>query len=829
MYHVSSQPGAPAPPHSRPTQYRSASKGSTQSLDLTEFNAPSFETAAFAGLDQIDLDWQSSWPHTTILSTPVLADTTVNYFQGFPSDGYYNRNGPELLQSEQRYFTPLETTNSSPTHVSMDNSTGYGDDGWYETLAQIKKISFLVHGIRRDQEKRPLVPLLPTERQENSDSLRLPPLVGTVMDLEHSVRSQKEQSDKQGLARLSSLFKGYFKVRQLLPPRQACKKLVSAYFETFGSVLCFLDTTKFFNDFDCFWEAESASQYLMTDQDGIFAHKLLVVLALGSVTCSGGPGSDDEEAERTRQTSRQNHAIVCVQHTREWLAEKMARGVRDNLEDIAQILCLLALARNTPLHVDPLRRRPNADGAFILSGDHDLARLGMQMGLHRESRTPCLENPAKEAEAEMRRRLWATMLELSLHQYLDAELPPPLNAESYNSANPSSNALEDDPRSYLVQDDQRVPGSSILAALSRTQRLRLKILQQLNAPGADINLQERQNLATELNRACNVEMNAFSSSGTRQPTSFQLWFFNALARPFVLALSAPCRDDAKNRFASFYSRRLRMETATLMLRPQLHDRGLSLQQVQTPIRSGSAASRSKSSIGAATYPFLPTPSTVEPYNRNIEKHEDIYKAACTALCVGGPSYHAVIHRQMIATLCADVITEIQDDMFPTLDLFMLRHMASILEDVVNEFRIQVRVSGGTHGCRELILFAVSHSIVVSLLKRSSTRKVNDSIMSSLWMALHHCCKAMGEQPEGFLDVDWELEAMEAATEAPRDTAGGSTADGDGDMDAQMQMVDLVLEQQDDVQRQEAGAADAEIAEIWAFDDEDSYFPVEISL
>ncbi|OAR02826.1 hypothetical protein LLEC1_01605 [Akanthomyces lecanii] len=829
IYH--SQPGghaAAAASHPRAAQHHPRSKGSTQSLDLAKVNLPNFEVDAFAGLNGFSLDWRSSWPQSVGSSTGLFVDTAAEYFQDFSSNEYYENIHKEPFAINKGYSGESEATSSGSAPPSMGGSPGYGDDSWYERLAQIKKLQSLVNGIRGYQEqiKGRLVPPLPRECQGDDDGLRLPPLLGVVMKLEYSARLKKKQNDEQSFNRLSPLFNSSCQIRKLLPPRQACKKLVSAYFETFGSVLCILDTTKFFDDLDRFWEGQDATQSPAMGREETFAHKLLVVVALGSVVCPSSPGAGNGEAEHARQTSRRNHATVCVQHTREWLAQKTARGIRADLE-MAQILCLLALARQTQLHTDPWPRRPSIDGTIILSGDHDLARLGMHMGLHREPRASSLGTPAKEADAQLRRRLWTTMLELSLHQYLDAELPPPLSAESYDSGTPSSSGMEDDPRSYLVQDYQRVPGSTILAALSRTQRLRLQALQQLYAPGAANTYQDSHNLPAELNKACNLEMKGLLVTGGTQPTSFQLWLFNALTRPFVLALSAPCNGEAENRFASYYSRRMRIETAVLMLRPSLHDEGPGMPNEQTPIHSSQAVSRSKTV--ATTYPFLPTPSTTEPNDASIGQHEWIHQAAITTLCVGGPSHRATVHRQVVATLCADIIAEIQDDLFPNLDAFTLQKVVNILEVVVNEFRTQVLASGGTDACRELILFAVAHSFSVALLNRSSTHKVNESIMTCLWKTLHHCCEAMGEQPEGFLAMDWEREAMEDATKPPRDATGMSNADDYGDIVPQMQVVDFVLEPQDDVQRLKVSAADTEIAEMWAFEDDESYFPVEISL
>lgn len=837
IYH-SSQPATHAAASAKPRSHTSQQHPSRfpshkHSLDLTKVGMPSFGPEVFAGLDQIGLDWQPNWPNGLTPPAGLLADAAaVEYFRSpsFATTEYRSQKGATSCRSEQRHSgrypgSPEATGSSSVGDHLMGDSSGLRDDRWYGTLAQIKRLRLLIHSMTRSPQ---MPALLREDREDGHGSLRIPPLLDTVIELESQARLQKEQNDKESLARLLPRVSSASKIRQLLPPRQACKKLVSAYFETFGSVLCILDTTVFLNDVERFWEKKVASQSSMADHEESFAHKLLVVVALGSVTCPGSPGSGSTEAHRARHTSRRNHAIVCVQHTRQWLAQKTERGIRVDL-DIAQILCLLALARLTQLHTDPWPRRPSTDGTIILTGDHDLARLGIQMGLHREPRVP---GAVKEAEREMRRRLWATMLELSLHQYLDGELPPPLNAESYDCAEPSPSRLDEDHRSYLELDYQRVPASTVLAVLSRTQRLRLRILQHLYAPGATMTSNESQRLAAELNKACNVEMNNLLSLGMARPTSFQLWMVNILTRPFVLALNAPFGGELECKFTSYYFRRMRMETAILMLRSSPHDDGLSLMEPQAHLRSSQAGPRSQTTQ-RAPYPFLPTPSTGETCSSNSRQQSDIHKVACTALCVGGPGYFSVVQRQVVATLCADVIAEVQDDLFPALDAAMFQNVVAILEDVVNEFRTQVHASGGIHACRELILFTAAHSFAAALLlhRCGSAREVDESIRSSLWMALHHCCKAMGEPAEGVLEMDWEIGIIDAVDEPPRHVtaAGDAAADEDAEIEAQMQRADFVLEPRDEVQELAASTADAEIADMWALDDDESYFSVGIRL
>jgi hypothetical protein len=172
-----------------------------------------------------------------------------------------------------------------------------------------------------------------------------------------------------------------------------------------GALLRILDIGTFREEYDHFWRRGSATS---NDVDEAFECKLLMAIALGSRTLQV---SNELEGSETSQ----EQASGWITHVKAWFARKMGSGVKNKM-DLAQISCLLAIARC------------NTHREAISYGDNDPTLLGVKLNLHRDPRKLYPTMPLKEVE--MRRRLWAIMIELSLHLCLDEGLPPALTSES---------------------------------------------------------------------------------------------------------------------------------------------------------------------------------------------------------------------------------------------------------------------------------------------------------------------------------------------------------------------------------------------------------------
>ncbi|ENH70106.1 Activator of stress proteins 1 [Fusarium oxysporum f. sp. cubense race 1] len=452
----------------------------------------------------------------------------------------------------------------------------------------------------------------------------------------------------------------------MLPARRTCDSLVDTYIKTFESVLRIIHVPSFLRDYEHFWE-DSASSISSTDET--FPCKLLLVAALGSITFT------PTDSQQDQATSCREQSNNWISYVKDWLARKSMKGMRGDLS-MAQIACLLALTRHTH-HQDSAPM-----GVAWLSEGHGLTHMAVQMGLHREPRVRSPNISVKEAE--IRRRLWATMLELSLQVSVDESLPAPIAPESYDCEVPSSIADDD---LVLGVESQSMNQSSVLMLLAQTQRLRLRILQLVNAPGSSKTYQECHALASELNAACSVGESKLHS----QLSDFQNSLLTSFTKPFVLALHDAFAEEAYSKPEYYYSRRMRMEISAQLL---------------------------SSTANQGSY---------------------------SALLTNGSGQFSVTHRQATMSLCLDLIRDFEEEAFPNLDSGSRAKLRDILSNTITTFKRRVEASSGSDTTEEFILFSCALSYIESLQRKEDCEKVAGRINETAKNVLGVCCDTMEKQ------------------------------------------------------------------------------------
>ena len=486
--------------------------------------------------------------------------------------------------------------------------------------------------------------------------------------------------------------------RDLLPPRPRCDRFLNAYLETYESVLRILDRPVFRKRYESFWE-RSGSQLTEADED--IACQLLLIVVLGGSVCLQPNTLDDPTLQR-------EHASWIV-WVRQWVEQKTAAGEHAHL-GVAQIVCLLTLTRNT-------------HHQHILS-DYDPVRIGIRIGLHREPR-PSKSPLGSNNEVELRRRLWATMMELSLQLCLDEGLPPPLAPETYDSEPPSN--LDDE----LVDIGFETTGftaSTILVLLARTQRLRLRILHTIHTPLGMRTYEQSDQLATELIAACEANLKALRgmSQTQSQPTGFQIKMLDIFTRPFVLALYSPYANPPTDKPAAYYSRQMRLETAALLLTHPL--RTSDLNGFETTLDP---------SLG------LPNPTTGTDPGAPAPEITDLADPY-EALRVHSHTRCANVQRQAAATLVLDLISELEENPFPMLHGSSRKYLRGVVGDVVRVFKQRMRCAAGTHSMREFMLFAAGAAYIDALLEsRDGVSHGPDTVAHALIVALGVCTEVAG--------------------------------------------------------------------------------------
>ncbi|KAH7139916.1 hypothetical protein B0J13DRAFT_677046 [Dactylonectria estremocensis] len=579
-----------------------------------------------------------------------------------------------------------------------ETSTAEREKTWYHAFSRCKRLRFLFRGIAG-------------HHNDDDNDAALPPGHETVRALMKTFSRLNQAAQRECESRVMSSHSllGWHTTaastaatgRGLLPPRATCDVLLETYINTFESVLRILHVPTFRREYESFWRSPASPSM---DEDESFPCKLMMAMALGSCVCLSRHVLDD--SERAQGGSPRDRSSSWIAHGKQWLARKMFSGSRADL-DTAQMMCLLALARHTHHHT-------LSAGSGWFPGDHDLTRVGIQMGLHREPRTRSPKMSTQEAE--IRRRLWATMLELSLQLCFDEGLPAPLSPESYDCEPPSSVTDEElEQCTITMHTDAHTPSkrlaltpSIVQVLLARTQRLRLRILHLVNAPGASKAYEESHQLAAELNTACCADLAILRSM--KKPSNFQIKLLDVFTRPFVLALHGPFADKATTNPAYYYSRKMRMEASALLL-------------ANPPVT-------------------VPTPTEEHGALESPPGLTHAGSDACTALWTQGHGHFALVQRQATAALCLDLISELEEKAFPVTGGAGWRQLRDAVRSAVGMFERRVRAAGGTHSTQEFLFFACAGAYIEAMLRGCRSRDTDEVIANAARTALVVCCEVM---------------------------------------------------------------------------------------
>ncbi|KAK8112163.1 uncharacterized protein PG998_008620 [Apiospora kogelbergensis] len=301
-----------------------------------------------------------------------------------------------------------------------------------------------------------------------------------------------------------------------LPPKATCDQLLSNYWRFFEPLFRVLHRPVFEKEYDNYWTGG-------TKPSMGFIFKLSMVLGLGAIF-----HRDLAESGRIRTLAKS--WLYAVQW---WLMgplEKTARCI-----DGVQAYCLAIL----------LRQASSLGGASSISTD-SLTKLSLSLGLHLD---PAGFSAYSPFERELRRRLWHTVLELTVMVSLDTTLPLFITQEDYNCGPPSNlNDTESGPDSKisLQAHPSDVPtDSSVQILLQKSLERRLYIVRKMNSVQKPLSYDETIELGKELKMNCR-DVASFFHSVTSHPEGcdidayeFHRKFIDSYLRRHILFLHRP--------------------------------------------------------------------------------------------------------------------------------------------------------------------------------------------------------------------------------------------------------------------------------------------------
>jgi Fungal specific transcription factor domain len=316
-----------------------------------------------------------------------------------------------------------------------------------------------------------------------------------------------------------------------LPPKEISDTLVDCYLRTTESIYRILHIPTFRRDYDAFW-------VLNTAPDMVFLVQLKLILAIGAITYD-------------QRFSLRSSAIRWIYEAQTWLSEPKFKA---RLEiRFLQINLLLLIAQE--------QVGTGGDSTWISIGA--LLRKAIHMGLHRDP----IHLPQRTAfAAEMRRRLWNTILEIALQSSLAAGGPPLISLDDFDTASPGN--FDDD---QIVTDDP-VPKPSheftqvfIAIALRKTFPQRLAITKFLNHFNSSGTYEETLRLDAEL-RAVYKDLGrtlqaCTNSNSGPSPSQFEIRVVDIIMHRFLSSLHLPYFGASFQQTSYAFSRKVVVDSA----------------------------------------------------------------------------------------------------------------------------------------------------------------------------------------------------------------------------------------------------------------------------
>ena len=331
--------------------------------------------------------------------------------------------------------------------------------------------------------------------------------------------------------------------RNSFPHRDLADDLVNAYFRTFESAYRILHIPSFEKGYDRFWTTPGVASTS-------FTITIMLVMAIGVCFYQG-----HEDRRNLRVLARRWTNAVDS-----WIGpfgkDQLTLGA-------LQAQCLLILARQIN----------SVGGDLIWISVGTLLRVGILMGLHRD---PDLFPHMTPLNAEIRRRLWTTILELAVQSSLELGMPPMINLAEFDTKAPSniddSDIGESTKQAPTPKPESTFTRASVQILLRKSLAVRLDIVKTINDFQLEPSYDAVLALSTKLTNACResalwARIYSSASSG-RVPTTFHRNLIDYLLRRFQIGLHRPYAMKARTDPRFYYSRKICTEVGVAIGSPE---------------------------------------------------------------------------------------------------------------------------------------------------------------------------------------------------------------------------------------------------------------------
>ncbi|KAK5451414.1 hypothetical protein LTS15_008178 [Exophiala xenobiotica] len=315
-----------------------------------------------------------------------------------------------------------------------------------------------------------------------------------------------------------------------LPPKGVADQLVERYLRIIEPFYRVLHIPTFKKHYETIWVSNN-------HYDAAFMVQLKLVLAIGSTTY-------DE------QFSLRASAIRWIYEAQTWLCTPNSKA-RLNMQSL-QINILLLLAREL---VDVC-----GDLTWISAGT--LYRRAVYMGLHRD---PAGLPRRTTFATEMRRRLWNTVLEITLRSSMNSGGPPSISLDDFDTKPPNNfddDQLEAQSPSPRPEDTFTQVSTAIALRQSFPQRLAVvKFLNDLDCHGRYEDMLRLDGEIRVSYRAMCRTLQGFKLDTGRSPSQHDFLFADLVMNRYLASLHIPFFERAMHETAYAFSRKVLLETS----------------------------------------------------------------------------------------------------------------------------------------------------------------------------------------------------------------------------------------------------------------------------
>ncbi|CAI7605029.1 unnamed protein product [Penicillium bialowiezense] len=323
------------------------------------------------------------------------------------------------------------------------------------------------------------------------------------------------------------------------PPRELADMMTGLYFEAFESVYRILHIPSFWVEYDTFWSnPEQASISLRL--------KILLVVGIGS--------SIHEKGMDAGYRPTIHRWVYAAQA---WLSGPLEK---DRLSISAlQIDCLTILARQI--------YSIGADLVWTSMGT--LLHKAMQINLHRD---PKHLSGISVLQTEVRRRLWATIVEMTVQAALDSAMPSNIpEADTEPPSNINDDEISEFATAIQSHSSRIYTATSLQLLMLKSLPVRLRILHTLTSLSPEISYLDVIALSSELTNAFVSNHGFMKENSGASITPFHRNLLDYLIRRFMMPLHCPFTDKARTNPLLSSSLKATLEAAMAIMSPEPDD------------------------------------------------------------------------------------------------------------------------------------------------------------------------------------------------------------------------------------------------------------------